>query len=308
MGRMGGIMAQYEKKINLVICKGVGSYQEKDKGPDWFNPMMKNILNFSNKISNGKITKDFFNVYSVNWGYKAEALQNGFKEIYRKHVKNNFGPIDWILDKITSGISNAMISSMGDVLMVFDEMQWPFFRNEVRNTLKRAVIESRNRRTKAGLPGNSQTITLLVGHSLGSVILFKFCHEIGRTSSNYGMINETRKGLKLNSLITYGSPCSFWDWLAAKGIKPRFPDETNPELKPVWLNFWAQRDPVSAPVVPYFANYYGDTANLIDKKLVLPGRLGRLPVIAHTRYAKSRNMGLVIARRIRHIYEILNEA
>jgi hypothetical protein len=313
VGRLGGIMIEYEKRINLIVCHGVGNWYYEDGKAEWFQPMYKNILNFSSKISKGKITEDFFNVYSVDWGSKAQVIQDIFRDKYRTAIEKNksgFGPWNWLMNKITKGASDAIISSIGDVIMSFNEMQWKFFRGEVKETLKAAVIESQKRREIDGLPENSQTLTILVGHSLGSIILFKFCHEIGRNSFNTDLIEKTRKGLKFNTLITYGSPCSYFDWLSASGIKPKFPEEEILNINPKWINFYSVRDPLSSPIVPFFTDFYKETeVELYDKHIWFLGKKRNLPFVAHTKYATSRNLGRIIGLRMWDLYKALhNEA
>ena len=289
-------MPKYEKRLVIIACHGVGDWDYRDEGLAWFEKMYKRIWGYVEKAG---IPENFMDVHTVRWGPKVQKLQDEFRDRNEKHLRDKFGLWNWLMNRINNSIRNGMISSAGDILAIFPGMQRDIIHAEVENALDQATKMAKKARASAGLPANSRTMVMIIGHSLGAVILADYFNRAKI------FVNGVWGGLVLNSAAFYGSPLSFFYFMSSGMFVPQF--NGCEIIRPQFLNVWTQLDPASSVGEEFIGREYDpDRVEFVDKHVIIPGKLGRIPVIPHTRYAFGRDTGFQIARRIIHIHKALS--
>lgn len=294
-----------EKALVTIWVHGVGDWNYTDEEAGlWCRKMEDKIFDLSYKMTDKRLPANFIRSYYVPWGNKVQKIQNNMVVDVNKELKKLPGALNWVFNKTTNAVRCGLISSVGDIVASFDEESWYIIDKAFKDTLAKATIDSRRIRKEKGLPDDSETLVMLLGHSLGSVIICKVCDELGH-GARAEDIEQYRKGLRLNAIAIFGSPMLLWLYMAKNPILPKFPPCEL--IQPYILNEWAQRDPMSAPIANYLLEHYEPgTVKIEDKKLWLRGFKGRLPIIAHSRYTHSRMAPYYIARRVAETYKVLN--
>lgn len=301
-------MIRLEKKILVFPIHGIGNWDEKNS-KKWFQPMQDEAMDLAWKLSDKQMQESFVDFYPITWGPKIQEIENRYIEKVEEHIpKGGFFPFN-LSRNINNGIRRTMVDSYGDIMSSHEGYGQRIIENCIRDTMMQARKDSLARRIAKGLPEDSQTLAVLIGHSLGSIIIFNYCHKIGKAahSQNPYEIEQIRGGLRLNSIIIYGSPITLWDYMSGGAITPQFPSWAPlTGLTPAIINIWCERDPLSAPLVISFKDRYSeDKVILKDRLIKVPGFIGKIPVASHGNYQRSRDAAFEIAKRIHLIWSVL---
>lgn len=276
-------------KLDVLFVHGMGDKVLKNFADPLQKPLQK-------KLSQDVDVGQAVNFSSVVWGDITETTEHAMMDkLFPGWSTFNFSA-GVFLDPFRNyrRTRNFTINFLGDVLIYESPEAGEKIRRRVLDSLRqirdRAVPHANERDMK-----NPQAFVNLIGHSLGSVVIFDICYWVRRAAKyKDGQLNEAISepekqrlehyydsvvGLDIANFVSFGSPIALF--LLGDRYQRLNPEDWVIHVKDGgrWLNFHSDNDLISYRLEPFFRGTVA-VRYLKDIKLYT----GWNPLSAHTGY------------------------